>query len=84
MANYPIDVEVYLKDQVRAGQFRSRHDVIVAALRLARDIETRKASLKADILAEIDECECGMSEPLDIEALKAELETEGDSEGNPR
>jgi hypothetical protein len=48
----------------------------IEAVRLYREMETRRAQLKADIQEAIDESDRGLSEPLDMEAIEAELEAE--------
>lgn len=80
MSAYPRDVEDYLKQKVRAGESPTRRDAIIAAIRLARDVESGCESLADDEAQARRWQQCGMSEPLDIEALKAELAGEqGDS-----
>ncbi len=43
------------------------------AIRVYRELETRHAQLKSDVQAAIDEADQDLAEPLDIEAIKAEL-----------
>lgn len=78
MTAYPRDVEDYLKQKVREGTAATRRDAIIAAVRLARDVESGGESLADDEAQARRWQQCGMSEPLDIEALKAELATRRD------
>ena len=73
MAPYPPEIEQYVQQKVLSGQFRSREELEVKALRVYRDLETKHAQLKADVRAAIDESGRGLSLPLDIEAINAEL-----------
>lgn len=84
MSTYPPDIEAYIEQKVASGQFRSRDEFAAEAARLYREMEVRRASLKADIAAAIDESERGLSAPLDIEAIKAELVDEIGPDGLPK
>jgi putative addiction module CopG family antidote len=81
MATFPPDIEAYVQQKISAGQFGSRDELAAEAVRVYRDLETRHAQLKSDVQAAIDEADRGLAEPLDIEAIKAELIAEFDLEG---
>jgi putative addiction module CopG family antidote len=83
MATFPPDLEAYIQQKVTSGQFSSPHELTIEALRLYREIETKRAQLKADIQEAIDEADRGLCEPLDIDAIKAELDADLDSLGLP-
>ena len=80
MATYPPDLEAYVQQKIDSGEFRSRDELAVEAVRLYREIEIKHAQLKADIQAALDEADRGLSKPLDIEAIKTELAAELDSQ----
>ena len=80
MATYPPDLEAYVQQKIDSGEFRSRDELAVEAVRLYREIEIKHAQLKADIQAALVEADRGLSKPLDIEAIKAELATELDAQ----
>ncbi len=84
MTVFPADIEAYVQQKLAAGEFKSRDELAIKALRLYREMEKRHAQLKSDVQAAIDEADRGLSEPMDIEAIKAELRAELDSQGRPR
>ncbi len=83
MATYPPDLEQYVAATVASGRFRTRDEFEIEAARLYREIESRHEQLKADVQAAIEEADRGECEPLDIPAIKRELEQEIDSHGRP-
>ena len=82
MATYPPDIEAYVQQKIASGQFRSRDELAAEAVRLYRDLEAKHQRLKSDIQAAIDEANQGLSEPMDIEAIKAELIAQWKSGGH--
>jgi Arc/MetJ-type ribon-helix-helix transcriptional regulator len=76
MATFPPDIEAYVQQKVASGQFHSRDELAVEAVRVYRALEVKHAQLKSDVQAAIDEADRGLSVPLDIEAIKAELTAE--------
>ncbi len=81
---YPPDLDAYVEQKVRSGQFRSREDFAIEAARLYRDVESRHQSLKSDIAEALEQVKQGKTIPMDIEALKQELLEQLDGQGNPR
>ena len=84
MSTYPPDLEAYVQQKIAAGDFSSREELTIEAVRLYREVERKRAQLKSDVQAAIDEADRGLCEPLDIEAIKAELENELDSRGRSK
>lgn len=84
MASYPPDLEAYVAQKVESGEFSSRDDFAVEAVRLYRELERRHAVLKADVTRAIDEARQGLAEPLDLEAIQEALRSQLDERGNPR
>ncbi len=84
MSTLPPDLEAYVEQKIASGQFRSRDELTVEAVRLFRDLEAKRQQLKSDIQAAIDEADRGLCEPLDVEAIKAELNAEFDAKGIPK
>ena len=84
MSTYPPDLAQYIQTKVASGAFRSQDEFAIEAARLYRDLEDRHARLKSDVQAAIDEADRGECEPMDIEAIKAELMAEIDENGQPR
>ncbi len=80
----PPDLEHYVEAKVAAGAFASREALVLEAVRLYRDLESRRESLKSDICAAMEQADAGMSVPLDIEAIQRELVDELDEQGRPR
>jgi Arc/MetJ-type ribon-helix-helix transcriptional regulator len=81
MATFPPDLEADIQQKISTGQFGSRDEMTTEAIRVYRELETRHAQLKSDVQAAIDEADQGLAEPLDIEAIKAELIAEFDVDG---
>jgi putative addiction module CopG family antidote len=84
MATFPPDLEAYIQQKIATGQFGSRDELAVEAMRVYRDLETRRAQLKSDVQAAIDEADQGLAEPMDIDAIKAELTAELTPDGRKR
>jgi putative addiction module CopG family antidote len=82
--NAPLTAELerYVEGKVAVGDFLSRDALVLEAVRLYRDLEQRRNRLKADIQAAVNESEEGLSEPLDLESIRRELEL--DESGRPR
>lgn len=77
------DIEAYVQQKIASGQFRSREELAIEAIRVYRDLEARHAQLKSDVQAAIDEADQGRLEPLDIDEIKAELISEIGPDGRP-
>jgi len=80
----PVDLERYVGSKVASGAFGSREEFLVEAVRVYRELEARHELIKADVRAGIDQADRGLSEPLDIEAIKRELAEELDDQGRPK
>ena len=83
MANYPADIEQYIKAKVATGEFNSEDSFLCEATRVYRDMETRHQQLKSDVQAAIDEVNSGKTLPMDMEIVKDELAREIDEQGSP-
>ena len=81
MAPWPPDLEAYVQEKIATGSFASREELTAEAVRVYRELESRHAQLKADIHAAIDEANRGLSQPLDIAAIEADLIAEIDELG---
>jgi Arc/MetJ-type ribon-helix-helix transcriptional regulator len=68
-----------VQQKLSTGQFASRDELAIEAVRLYREIEQKREQLKSDVQAAIDEADRGLCEPLDIAAIHAELRAELDS-----
>ena len=79
----PVDLEQYVGGKVASGAFGSREEFLVEAVRVYRELDARHELLKADVRAAIDQADRGMSEPLDVEAIKRELAEELEEDGQP-
>ena len=80
----PVDLEQYVGGKVASGAFASREEFLVEAVRVYRELDARHELLKADVRAAVDQADRGMSEPLDVEAIKQELAEELDAQGRPK
>lgn len=84
MVRFPPDLEAYVEQTLASGQFRSRDELVVEAVRLFHELDTKRQRLKSDVQAAIDEADRGLCEPFDIDALIAELNAEFDAKGIPK
>jgi len=84
MSTLPPDLEAFVEQKISSGQFSSRDELTAEAVRLLRDLEVKRQQLKSDVQAAIDEADQGLCEPLDAEAIKAELNAEFDAKGLPK
>lgn len=70
--------EVFIEDELAAGHYQSREDVIEAGLRL---LEEREAKIRA-LRAAIEEGEAsGPAEPFDLDEFLAECRAERQASG---
>jgi len=84
MSNLHSDLDHYVDAKIATGQFASREEFFVETARVYRELEARHADLKSLARARIDEANQGQLEPLDIDAIKAELAQELDELGRPK
>lgn len=84
MTSLSSDLEHYLDAKVASGEFGSREEFFLEAARIYRQLESRHADLKSLIRERIEEADRGELEPLDIDAIKAELAQELDATGQPK
>jgi antitoxin ParD1/3/4 len=68
----PAELEQYLRQELSKGEYRSEGELILDAVRVLRELKARHEGLRQDIHAAIAQSDRGESEPLDIEAIRAE------------
>lgn len=68
----PTELQQYIDQKVRSGEFASPDAFAVEAIQLYREMEARHQQLRADLQRSIDQADRGETEPLDTEATKAE------------
>ena len=81
---FPPELEAYVQEKIAEGRFQSREEFALAAASAYREMDHRRAQLKADIQVALDDVRAGRCAPLDIEAIQAELMEELDSNGQPK
>ncbi len=84
MASLSPDLAAYIHQKVASGQFASPEDFTAETVRVYREMEERHELLKADVQAGLRQCDEGLSEPLDADAIKQELIDELDEQGQDR
>ncbi len=84
MTNPTSDLDHYVNAKIASGEFGSREEFLLETARIYRELETQHADLKSQVQERIGEANKGGVEPLDIEAIKAELAQELDETGRPR
>lgn len=68
----PPELEQYVQQELSKGEYRSEGELILDAVRVLRELKTRHEQLRRNIQSAIAQSDRGESEPLDIEAIKAE------------
>ena len=84
MTDSTSDLDQYLEAKVSSGEFGSREEFFLETARIYRVLEARHADLKSLIQERIDEADLGNLEPVDTDAIKAELAQELDATGQPK
>jgi Arc/MetJ-type ribon-helix-helix transcriptional regulator len=84
MAGYPPELDAYIEQKVRSGEFSSRDEFETEAVCFYRELEARHESLKSDIAQALAESKRGEVAPLDVESLKEDLRQAVDDEGAPK
>ena len=84
MTDSTSDLDQYLEAKISSGEFGSREEFFLETARIYRELEARHVDLKSLIQERIDEADRDNLEPLDIDAIKAELAQELDATGQPK
>lgn len=84
MANDTTDLDQYVLAKISSGKFGSREEFFLETARVYRELETRHADLKSLIQERIDEADGSELQPLDVDAIKAELVQELGTTGQPK
>ena len=74
------ELQHYIDQKVRSGEFASPDAFAVKAIQLYREMESRHQQLRADLQRSIDQADRGETEPLDMDAIKAEARRRYDSQ----
>ena len=69
---FPPDIERFVQQELAGGEYSSREDLIVDALRVLRQVKTRHTELRDKVRHSIAQAERGEMMPLDTERTKAE------------
>jgi Arc/MetJ-type ribon-helix-helix transcriptional regulator len=84
MTNQTSDLDQYVDAKISSGEFGSREEFFLETARIYRELEARHADLKSLIQERIGEADGSDLQPLDIDAIKAELAQELDACGRPK
>ncbi len=84
MTNQTFDLDQYVHAKIASGEFGSREEFFLETARIYRELEARHADLKSLIQERISEADGSDLQPLDIDAIKAELAQELDASGQPK
>lgn len=74
------DIEDFIRKKIEDGQFRTRDEVVEAAVSMYRDLEEFD-SLRSEIERRLEVARHGHVAPLDITSIKEELLSEFDVDG---
>lgn len=69
----PPDLQEFVRQAVANGEFPTEDDVVIAGVRALRELKTRHDALRQDIQVAIEELDRGEGQPLDMDAIKAEV-----------
>ncbi len=84
MSDLSPDLEQYVQQKVASGQFASSDEFALEAMRLYRELEERHELLRTDVQAALRQSEEGLSEPLDMDAVKEKLMAKLDEQGRSK
>jgi putative addiction module CopG family antidote len=66
-----MDFRPVMEQEVAAGKYASREELVAEAVRLLCEREHRVKELREEILPALECLDCGEAEPLDAEDIKA-------------
>jgi antitoxin ParD1/3/4 len=69
---YPPDLLSFVQNELAAGSYSSEDDLLIAGVRVLREMKLRHDQLRADVLHAIRQADNGETAPMDVEAIKAE------------
>ena len=78
------DIEEYVQQKIASGEFESREQFALEAMRIYRELEARHEQLRTEVQERITQAEQGQVGPLDIGAIKQELVDELDENGQAK
>ena len=84
MSHQTSDLDQYVHAKISSGEFGSREEFFLETARIYRELEARQADLKSLIKERINAADGSNLQPLDIDAIKAELAQELDASGQPK
>ena len=70
----PTDLQEFVREELAAGKYESEAHLFTDALRMLRDHAQRTAALRAKLQPAIDRMDRGESKPLDMDAIRADVE----------
>ncbi len=57
--SFPPELERFVEEQVAAGNYQSEQDLVVSAVRVLRDVESRQNQFREDVRVGIEQLERG-------------------------
>ena len=78
------DIEDYVREKIATGEFSSREELVIEAIRVYRELEAGHAQLKSEVQKRIEQADRGEVGPLNIDEIKRELIDELDEQGHPK
>jgi putative addiction module CopG family antidote len=67
----PADLEQFMEQELAAGKYASREELVAEAVRLLRERERRVKELREEILPALERLDRGEGEPLNAGDIKA-------------
>ena len=70
---YPPELEQFVRHELETGAYHSEDELLVAGVRALHELKQRYEALREDIRVAIEELDRGEGQPLDMDAIKAEV-----------
>ena len=68
----PRELEPFIRRELSTGEYRSKDELVVDAVRTLRELKRRHRQLKDDIRHAIEQLDRGQGKPLDMKGIKAD------------
>jgi putative addiction module CopG family antidote len=84
MATQDTELQAYIDQKVASGEFGSAEDLAAEAIRVYRHMETDYELLRSEVQNRIKRADAGDLLPMDMEAIKEQLQGKRNINGSPK
>ena len=81
--SYPPELEQFVQQELATGKYQSEDELVIAALTVFRELNTRYQHLRDDVQRAIVQADQGEVAPLDVATIKSEVTRQLDEQGQP-